>query len=124
MRFKAVIFGAPRLITKSNNPFLVQLEKNINWYKYEDDLVPNIINTVKRSRSFTILMFLLKNSFLKNNIYFEIAENAYNTVKSVSYGDYIPGNKYYLTKWGQRKQYGFFKENGLFSINMVGQTMY
>jgi triacylglycerol esterase/lipase EstA (alpha/beta hydrolase family) len=36
-RFKAVIFAAPQLLTRSNNQLLINYEDNINWYKYGAD---------------------------------------------------------------------------------------
>ena len=103
-RFKAVIFGAPQLITRSNNQFLIQRENSINWYKYENDLVPELISTVKKSFSLKALMFLLKYAYQRN---VQVTTKAYNAVKDASYGFYIPGHKYHLLRNGIKKPYRY-----------------
>ena len=102
-RFKAVIFGAPQLVTRSSNYFLTRRENSINWYKYENDPIPELIRLIKNSNSYRLFMI--------SNIIFSrltgITLKAYNIVKKVNYGHYIPGHYYHLLSNGVKKPYRF-----------------
>ena len=107
-RFKAVMFGAPQLITQSSIQLLRDHEQNINWYKYQDDMGPELIRTVKNSVS----LFCLINIFPLS-----LAQNSYNNVRKSSYGDYIPnGYKYHLLADGRKEEY-FYDEGTNYSIS-------
>ena len=99
-RFKAVIFGAPQLTTRSNNQLLINLESNINWYKYEADVGPELVNTIKNC-VFVVGVFALFGGQIS------ISETAFNIISSVSYGNYIPGNKYNLWSNGVTESYRY-----------------
>lgn len=114
-RFKAVLFGTPQLMTRSNNQFLVNHEDNINWYKYESDIVPEIIFTIKGfiSVSNCFLMF--------GGIFSQLTSTILNSIKSVSYGNYIPGNKYFLWYTGVTERYrNIFEKNFKISDHAMG----
>lgn len=104
--FKAVMFGAPQLVSETTNKFLKQQENYINYYKYENDLGPELIRTVRRSwileKSLSVLSWI-------NIDLFKVPNSVYQTICKVSYGDYIPGNKYHLLKNGQKKSYPEYK---------------
>ena len=68
-RFKAVLFGTPQLMTRSDNQFLVNHEDNINWYKYESDIVPEIIFMMKSFISITNCFLFVGGLFFQNNSY-------------------------------------------------------
>ena len=100
MMFKAVMFGAPQLITKSNNLFLYINEiMSIKWYKYHNDCIPEIIHTIKTS-PFSSIVYLF-------GPFLPITIKAYETVKTVSYGYYIPGTKIHLLPNGKKEVYKF-----------------
>ena len=56
-KFKAVMFGAPQLVSRSNNKKLLQFEKNINWYKYENAPFPEIISSFKKTFFFITISY-------------------------------------------------------------------
>ena len=91
-RFKAVLFAAPALTTRSEKENLVKFDSYVNWYKYGRDGIPFIISEAKRSPKFEAL----SNIFEVLGIH--ITKKAYNIVKKVHYGNYFPGHKYLLTK--------------------------
>jgi hypothetical protein len=62
-RFKAVIFGAPQLTSRSHNQLLIKYEQNINWYKYEADVGPELVRTLKNTASTVCLFFYLVAKF-------------------------------------------------------------
>ena len=99
-RFKAVIFGAPQLTSKSNNQLLVNYEQNINWYKYESDVGPELVKTIKNA------VFLGSLSLLFSGHIF-LSTSVFATIKSIQYGDYIPGNKYNLWSNGEKEPYRY-----------------
>jgi len=103
-RFKADLFAAPALTTKSNNPLLSPFDQYVNWFKYGSDPIPFIISKVKNSPLFLILNNLLSCLGIK------IHEKAYNIIKTVSYGNYHPGKKYHL-KNGEKRDYLFEKNH-------------
>lgn len=99
-RFKAVLFGAPALTTKSDNGFLTTFDDYINWYKYGSDPVPFIISKVKGSVLFEIL------SNLFSSLGITITKKAYNIIQTVNYGSYHPGKRYHLIN-GEKIDYLF-----------------
>ena len=99
-RFKAVMFGAPQLITKTHEPLLLNYEKNINWYKHEHDPVPELVRTIKGC-----ILFAAIGSILSGQFYLSAA--AFTILKGVRYGDYVPGNKYYLWANGETEEYNY-----------------
>ena len=58
-RFKAVLFDAPALTTKSNNPLIASFDNYLHWYKYGSNPIPFIISRVKYSLIFESLSNLL-----------------------------------------------------------------
>ena len=100
-KFKAVMFGAPQLVSRSNNQKLLQFEKNINWYKYENDPFPEIISTFKKTSLPVVINLLFKS-------YLWISKSTLTTVHSVVYGNHIPGNRYKLHKDGKKIWYSKF----------------
>lgn len=99
-RFKAVMFGAPQLISRSNNELLVNHEDNIHWYKYESDIVPEIIKTVKSIISIRLSYFLFRDAFCLTDLILE-------AFKLLSIGHYIPGHKYHLWVTGEKEEYRY-----------------
>ena len=99
-RFKAVIFGAPQLTSKSNNQFLLNYEKNINWYKYESDVGPELVGTIKNTVGLWAIYIIFRGRI-------ELSAAAVATLKSVRYGKYIPGNKYNLWSNGEKEPYRY-----------------
>ena len=99
-RFKAVMFGAPQLTTRSNNRLLRQYEQNINWYKYESDPGPELVRTLKNCIVIGGILFTFFG-------HIEMTQVAYEILLSVSYGHYIPGNKYHLWSNGGREPYRY-----------------
>ena len=99
-RFKAVIFGAPQLTSRSNNQLLLNYEKNINWYKYEADVGPELVGTIKNAIGIWALFLLFGGQI-------GLSEAAFSTIKSVRYGNYIPGNKYNLWNNGVKEPYRY-----------------
>lgn len=99
-RFKAVIFGAPQLTSRSHNQLLIKYEQNINWYKYEADVGPELVRTLKNTASTVCLFFLFSGQIW-------LSGAAFATLKSINYGNYIPGNKYNLWSSGEKEPYRF-----------------
>lgn len=98
--FKAVMFGAPQLITKTSEPMLLLYEiMSINWYKYNNDCVPEIIHTL------TSIPYYLIFSYFSG--FFSITKYTYDILKTVSYGYYIPGHRYLLLDNGKKETYSF-----------------
>lgn len=95
-KFKAVIFGAPQLTSKSNSQLLINFEKNIAWYKYENDLGPELIRTAKGCCFFHICPLLG-----------DIGQAVCEKLLPANYGDYIPGNKYNLWFTGITEPYTY-----------------
>jgi len=96
-RFKAVLFSAPALTTRSEKENLVKFDNYVHWYVYGRDGIPFIIYEVKHSLKFEAL-----SNLFGTLIY--ISKDAYNTVKKVNYGYYYPGHRYILIK-GEKKDY-------------------
>lgn len=102
-KFKAVMFGAPQLLSRPNDQVLKNQEYCINWYKYGRDAVTELISRVKSSRVLKAFMFLFKPLVHKKNLPFvNILPNAYDRVKKARYGNYIPGNAYHLSSDGSK----------------------
>lgn len=99
-RFKAVMFGAPQLTTRSGNQLLINYEKNINWYKYESDVGPELVRTIKNA-GFLITVTILFSGQI------QLSTLAFEALLSVNYGDYIPGNKYHLWNNGETEEYRY-----------------
>ena len=97
-RFKAVLFAAPALTTKSGKEYLANFDNYVHWYKYGKDCIPFIISRVKGSLLFEIM------SQLFSFVTFGITKKAYKKVQQVNYGDYHPGQKY-LLKDGEKEDY-------------------
>jgi hypothetical protein len=95
-RFKAVIFGAPQLTSRSHNQLLIKYEQNINWYKYEADVGPELVRTLRNCASTVGLFFLFSGQIWLSGATFE-------TLKSINYGNYIPGHKYNLWSSGEKE---------------------
>jgi hypothetical protein len=66
-RFKAVLFAAPALTTKSGKEYLANFDNYVHWYKYGKDCIPFIISRVKGSLLFEIMSQLF--SFVTFGIY-------------------------------------------------------
>jgi len=98
--FKAVLFAAPALTTKTNKIMLSYHDDYVHWFKYGRDPVPFIIPEVKNSYFFNILDVLFSSLRIK------ITNKAYKTIKNVNYGSYHPGKKY-LLKNGKKTDYSF-----------------
>ena len=104
-KFKGVMFGAPQLTTKSSYQYLIKKEDNIVWIKYESDCGPELVKTLKSLVTTAGFIGSLKISLF-------ISLGAFVAIKSVSYGDYIPGRKYKLKKDGKKQVYKYkFTEN-------------
>ena len=99
-RFKAVLFTAPALTTKSGKEYVANFDNFVHWYRYGRDGIPFIIGKVKNSNLFDILSILLK------QIGLHIARSAYNTVQNVSYGYHHPGHMFLLNN-GIKREYRF-----------------
>ena len=99
-RFKAVIFGAPQLTSRSNNQFLLNYENNINWYKYESDAGPELVGTIKNAIGIWAIFILFSGRI-------DLSAAAFATIQSVRYGNYIPGNKYNLWSNGEKEPYRY-----------------
>ena len=95
-RFKAILFSAPALTTKSDKENVANFDNYVHWYKYGRDCIPFIIGHVKGSLLYSIL------SRIFDSISIGISSKAYNIVKTVNYGYYHPGQKYHL-KNGKKK---------------------
>ena len=95
-RFKAVLFGTPKLITKSTDQFLVNHEDNINWYKYESDAIPEIIFTLRNVLNPGLIFLGLLDG---------LTDEILDEIKSVNFGYYIPSNKYSLWYTGETEEY-------------------
>ena len=110
-RFKAVLFSAPALTTRSERENIANFDNYVHWYKYGGDCVPFIIGKVKNSLAFFIL------SKLFSSLGIRIAEKAYMITQGVSYGFHHPGHKYHL-KNGKKKDFTFdlckFNLNSIF----------
>jgi len=90
-RFKAVLFSAPGLTTRSEKENLVKFDNYVHWYVYGRDGIPFIIYEVKHSPKLEAL-----SNLLGTLIY--ISKDAYNTLQKVNYGYYDPGHRYILIK--------------------------
>ena len=99
-RFKAVIFGAPQLTSRSNNQLLINYESNINWYKYEADAGPELIQTIKNCGYLVVVALLFSGQI-------QLSSKAFELLLSVNYGNYIPGNKYNLWSNGEVEPYRY-----------------
>ena len=99
-RFKADLFGAPALTTKSEDPFVLFFDDYVHWFKYGSDPIPFIISKAKSSLLFEILNNLM------TSLGITIHKRAYLIIQTVSYGNYYPGIKYQL-KNGEKSFYFF-----------------
>lgn len=97
-RFKAVLFAAPALITRSGKENLANFDNYVHWFKYGRDCIPFIIGRVKSSLLFEIMSQIL------SSLTFGISKEAFNKVQTVNYGYYHPGQKYHLIN-GEKKDY-------------------
>ena len=104
-RFKAVLFGTPALMTKSGKENIANFDNYVHWYKYGRDGIPFIIGKVKSSLLFRIISVLFK------SIGINIAKEAYDIVKTVSYGYHHPGHKYHLSH-GEKRDYSIMDRFG------------
>jgi len=105
-RFKAVMFAAPQLLTRSNNQLLVNYENNINWYKYGSDFGPELIRTLKGANHIVTILLLFWAQI-------NITQTALDLIQGISYGDYIPGNRYHLLSNGVREGYEYIPLSNL-----------
>ena len=99
-RFKAVLFSAPALTTKSEKVNVAFHDIFVHWYKYGSDGIPFIIGKVKSSLIFELLSILLK------SIGINLTKEAYDTIKTVSYGYHHPGRRFLLNN-GIKREYRF-----------------
>lgn len=97
-KFKAVLFGTPALTTKSGINWIAGRDDYVNFYIYGRDWIPSIIQKVQGSTFFKLISQTLSDLGIR------LAQNAYNTVQKVSYGNHYPGNKYLLL-FGSFKKY-------------------
>ena len=98
-RFKAALFGAPQLISwRPNDAILIGASSNINWYKYKNDPIPEIVKTLKNCLYRSVALFRLMGLT-------PISDIAFTTLKSVHYGNYIPGYRYHLSEDGTKRWY-------------------
>ena len=89
-RFKAALFSAPALTTKSEKENIANFDIYVNWYKYCGDCFLFIIDKAKNY----LIFFILSKIF--SSMGFTITEEVYTKVQEVSYGQHHPGHKYHL----------------------------
>jgi len=94
------MFGAPQLTSRSNNQLLLNYENNINWYKYESDVGPELVGTIKNAVGLWAILILFQGQI-------ELSAVAFGIIQSVKYGNYIPGNKYHLWNNGGKEPYRY-----------------
>lgn len=99
-KFKAVMFSAPQLTTRSNNQLLVNYENNINWYKYESEFGAELVRTIKNAGFLGAIALFFGGQIA-------LSQAAFDIIQSIHYGDYIPGNKYYLWNGGGKEDYRY-----------------
>lgn len=114
-RFKAVLFSAPALTTKTKNTMLTLHDAFVHWYKYGRDGIPFIIYQVKSSIGFEALSLLLR------SIGIYIGKTAYDIVQTVNYGYYHPGRRF-LLKNGIKREYQDYDPYG-FDSNAISDHM-
>ena len=94
------MFGATQLTTRSGNKLLINYEKNINQYKYESDVGPELVGTIKNAEFLSIMILLFSGQI-------HLSSFAFQTLLSINYGDYIPDNKYHLWNNGETEEYRY-----------------
>lgn len=109
-KFKVAMFGAPQLISgPPNDELLVDAMSNINWYKYEKDVIPEIVRTLKNCIYKAVIVFRIMTLDVLSNI-------GLTALKKVHYGNYIPGYRYHLTEDGKKTWYVYKFGQNLFGI--------
>ena len=102
------------LITKSGKESIVIFDNYVHWFKYGRDGITFIFGKVVASKKFYIV------SKLFSSYGIHITEEDYNIVKTVNYGYYSPGQKYYLID-GEKKecQIDFYE----YDISVINEYM-
>lgn len=93
MRFKGVMFGAPQLVSDTGKNELKHIYNNINWYKYEKDPVPDLIQSLRKLSNALAVFYAFSGRISITNL-------ALQTLLNTHFGSFIPGSKYQLNKNG------------------------